>query len=213
MRLTTRTGVRAGLAALLGLTVAVACQDDSPVAPGQGRITVRLTDAPLPLDLVESIDVFVLRIDARMAESTDEESDENLDTEAMEDDGWVTIATPNAAFNLMTLQNGVSVPLGGADVTAGTYRSFRLVLDTDLSGITLKSGFVLTGSSTPSILFPSAGQSGLKVKLDVPIVLGDGEELEVLVDFDAGESFVLRGNTIMQNGLLFKPVINATLIQ
>lgn len=32
----------------------------------------------------------------------------------------------------------------------------------------------------------------------------------MVLDFDVGKSFVLRGNTIAQNGLLFKPVIRAT---
>ena len=32
---------------------------------------------------------------------------------------------------------------------------------------------------------------------------------KVLVDFDVDKSFVLRGNSIAQNGLLFKPVIRA----
>jgi hypothetical protein len=34
----------------------------------------------------------------------------------------------------------------------------------------------------------------------------------LLVDFDVNDSFVMRGNTIMQNGLLFKPVINGTIV-
>jgi hypothetical protein len=33
----------------------------------------------------------------------------------------------------------------------------------------------------------------------------------LLVDFDVNNSFVMRGNTIAQNGLLFKPVITATI--
>jgi hypothetical protein len=35
----------------------------------------------------------------------------------------------------------------------------------------------------------------------------------MVVDFDLGNSFVLRGNTIESNGLLFKPVIRATASQ
>ena len=34
----------------------------------------------------------------------------------------------------------------------------------------------------------------------------------VLLDFDLDQSFVLRGNSILQLGLLFKPVIRATVI-
>ena len=40
-------------------------------------------------------------------------------------------------------------------------------------------------------------------------VVGE-ETTDVLLDFDAEESFVVRGSTILQNGLLFKPVIRAS---
>ena len=209
MRFTRSAGIRLAVVGALGLTVGLACNDSDPTGPGTGHLSVRLTDAPFPLDEVESIDVFVVRIDARNEASSDEDANEDLDGNG---GGWVTIATPNAAFNLMTLQNGVSVPLGGADIAAGAYGSLRLILDTDLSSITLKNGTVLTGTSAPPIVFPSAGQSGLKVMLSQPILLDDGEELEVLIDFDASRSFVLRGNDILPNGLLFTPVIHATLI-
>jgi len=32
----------------------------------------------------------------------------------------------------------------------------------------------------------------------------------MVVDFDVANSFVMRGNSLAQNGLLFKPVIRAT---
>jgi hypothetical protein len=95
-------------------------------------------------------------------------------------------------------------------VTAGAYRSLRLILDTNQSSVTLKDGMLLTGTSSPSILFPSAGQSGIKVHFDTPILVDAGATTIVLLDFDAENSFVLRGNTITQNGLLFKPVIRAS---
>ena len=101
--------------------------------------------------------------------------------------------------------------LGDAVVASGDYRSFRIIIDTDRSSVTLKDGTVLTATSTPSIKFPSAGQSGIKVLLTDALVVEDGATTDVLLDFDAEESFVLRGNTIMQNGLLFKPVIKATI--
>ncbi|HEX9564864.1 MAG TPA: DUF4382 domain-containing protein [Gemmatimonadaceae bacterium] len=201
------TGVAA--VALLG-----ACSDpaEPSLESGQGRLTLHLTDAPFPLDSAESIDVFVVRVEARLATTTEDEAALAVEEASAESNGWVTIATPNASFNLLDLQGGVSIELGGALIDEGAYQSLRLVLDTEQSGVTLKGGLVLNGSSSPSILFPSAGQSGLKVTLDQPIQIVAGEETEVLIDFDAGESFVLRGNTILQNGLLFKPVISASLI-
>jgi hypothetical protein len=43
-------------------------------------------------------------------------------------------------------------------------------------------------------------------------VVVDAEATTTMVaDFDVGSSFVMRGNSLTQNGLLFKPVIKATM--
>jgi hypothetical protein len=197
------------LAFAFAIGALMGCSDNA-LGPGEGRIALRLTDAPFPLDDVESISMFIVRVEAR-AEPTSE-ADAALDIEAdeAENDGWSVLATPNDDFDLMDLRNGVTVFLGDEAVPVGSYQSIRLILDTDKSSVTLKNGMVLTGTSNPSIVFPSAGRSGIKVLFNSPIVVDDGETVDVLLDFDAEESFVLRGNTILQNGLLFKPVIKAT---
>jgi hypothetical protein len=195
----------------LALFGALASCSDSSTGPDQGRIAVRLTDAPFPLDQVQSIDMFIVRVEARLQATTEADADEDVDDGDASNDGWIVLATPNASFDLMDLQNGVNVLLGEATVTAGSYQSIRLILDTDQSSVTLKDGMTLSGTSSPSILFPSAGKSGIKVLFTTPIDVEEGETTEVLLDFDAEESFVLRGNTIEQNGLLFKPVIRASL--
>ena len=197
------------IGAMVVLGALVGCSD-SGLEPGQGRIALRLTDAPFPLDSVESIDVFILRIEAKAEATTEADAQASVQGDAASSDGWIVLATPNASFNLMDLQNGVSVSLGDAEVAAGSYRSLRLILDTDQSSVTLKTGLTLTGTSSPSILFPSAGQSGIKVQFTTPIEVDEGATTDVLLDFDAEESFVVRGNTILQNGLLFKPVIRAS---
>jgi hypothetical protein len=194
----------------LAASTTLACSDHDSLAPGQGRIALRLTDAPLPLDEVASIDVLIVRVEAKTQSSTDADAGQAVEGSEASSNGWTVLATPNASFDLMDLQNGVNVFLGDAAVPAGAYQSIRLILDTDQSSVTLKSNLVLTGTSSPSIMFPSAGRSGIKVKFDTPIAVQDGLTTEVLLDFDAGESFVMRGNTILQNGLLFKPVIRAT---
>ena len=189
---------------------ALAGCSDNGLGPGEGRIALRLTDAPFPLDSVEAIDVFVMRIEAKAEATTEADAQASVQGDAAGSDGWIVLATPNASFDLMDLQNGVSVSLGDAEIAAGAYRSLRLILDTNQSSVTLKTGMTLSGTSTPSIIFPSAGQSGIKVHFDTPIEVDEGATTNVLLDFDAGESFVLRGNTILQNGLLFRPVIRAS---
>lgn len=187
------------------------CSDSNSLAPGQGRIAVRMTDAPFPLDEVESIDVFVVRVEAKSQVTTEEDAALDVEDADAGSDGWIVLGTPNESFDLMDLRNGATVFLGDAAVPAGAYHSIRLILDTDQSSVTLKNGVVLTATSDPSIMFPSAGRSGIKVLFTTPIEVEEGVTTDVLLDFDAEQSFVMRGNTIEQNGLLFKPVIKATI--
>ncbi|HVS59291.1 MAG TPA: DUF4382 domain-containing protein [Gemmatimonadaceae bacterium] len=182
-------------AALMISTIAfAACSDSS--GTGTGLLTVRLTDAPFPFSDVASVDVFVIRVDARTAATTDAEAADETNR-----GGWTTIAAPNASINLLDLGSGKTMNLGATTLATGNYNGFRLILDTDRSSITLKDG------TKPPISFPSAGQTGIKIKLDQPIQLTvDGSVMTL--DFDIGRSFVMRGNTAL-NGFNFKPVIRA----
>lgn len=204
----TRTALTAALAAL-SLATTTACSDDN--GPRFGTLAVVMTDAPFPYDSVARADIHVLRVDAKLAEPSEQQAAQDADGSENGDDPareWVTIATPDRTIDLLALQRGIVTDLGAETVPTGTYRGFRLVIDTDRSSITLKNGTVLRGNTTPGVQWPSAGQSGIKVKLSEPVrVTGDSTVL--VLDFDLGNSFVLRGNTISQNGLLFKPVIRA----
>ena len=206
-------------AAVAGLTLScagalMACSDGAPtsnqIPAGQGQVVVRLTDAPFPFDEVESVDAFVVRIDAKLSAATEVEAAAAVDENEAEANGWVTIAEPNASFDLLTLRGGNTANLGQSTLLAGNYQSLRLILDTEQSSITLKDGTVLSGTSNPSILFPSGGQTGIKILLTDPVAVEEGSTTNLLIDFDVGESFILRGATLTQNGLLFKPVIKAT---
>ena len=174
-----------------------------------GTLVIRLTDAPFPTSEVKSVDIHVVRVDARASDVSDDEADQALTTSSAAASGWKTIAQPNGVFDLLSLQDGHSIVLGQSVLPAGTYAGFRLVIDQSKSSVTLKSGQVLNGGSTPGIKFPSAEQSGLKIQLAQPLVIVAGTETELVVDFDVANSFVMRGNTIDKNGLLFKPVVRA----
>jgi Domain of unknown function (DUF4382) len=196
---------------LAGLSITAACSDATSVG-GNGTLAVRLTDAPFPLDSVKSVDVFVVRVDVKQDDATDSTA-ANTDatdttvsaTEAR--DGWQTIAKPDSLIDLLTLQNGVSTALGQASLKAGTYRAMRLVIDPDSSSITMLDGTVLTGTSAPGIQFPSAAQSGIKVFFTQPLEVTANATTTATADFDVGQSFVLRGSSIMSAGLSFKPVV------
>ena len=189
---------RAVLGSLLGIAAVTACSDTT--GSNTGKLTVKLTDAPFPFAEVSRVDMFVVRIDARATSASDAEAAD------ASSGGWTTIASPNTAINLLSLQGGVTTNLGTTTLATGNYNAFRLILDTQKSTITLKDGTVLKGGS--GIVFPSAAQTGIKINLDAPIQVTQDSSVMIL-DFDVGSSFVMRGNSIKNNGLLFKPVIRA----
>jgi hypothetical protein len=162
-----------------------------------GQLTVQLTDKPFPFSDVKRVDIYVVRIDAKLAE-TDPAEAEN----PSEMSGWTTLVSPNALINLLDLTNGKTANLGVATLPVGTYRSFRMVIDADKSSITLND------DTKPVVIWPAAGQIGIKLLLDEPVVVAAASNL--LIDFDVGRSFVMRGNSISLNGLLFKRVLRAT---
>ena len=181
------------ICAVLAAAATIGCSDSD----GSGKLTVQMTDAPFPYSEVAAVNVFVVRIDARTADATTAEAENSASTS-----GWTTIATPNRVINLMSLQGGVTTNLGTTELSTGSYNGFRLVIDPAQSGVTLKTG------ATVNTIFPSAAQSGIKINLDQPIEVTEDSSVMIL-DFDIGKSFVMRGNSITQNGLAFKPVIRA----
>ncbi|MFL5575959.1 MAG: DUF4382 domain-containing protein [Gemmatimonadaceae bacterium] len=207
-----RTFVLASAAAAFagGVLSLAACSDSN--SPKTGTLAIALTDAPFPYDQVARADVYVVRVDAKLADTDDGDAARNVEGDDDNENpsrGWVTIAEPNASINLLELRGGKTTNLGQQTLPTGRYRGFRLILDTDKSSLTLTDGTVLNGNARPGIAWPSAGRTGIKVNLARPFDVVEGGALMV-IDFDLGNSFVLRGNTIMENGLLFKPVVRAT---
>jgi hypothetical protein len=195
------------------LAVAAACDSTGTTAltgSSSGTMVVRLTDAPFLADSLKSVDIWVVRVDARQADVDDTQADVATDDASSAAAGWKTVASPGASFNLLALQNGVSAVLGQANLGPGTYAGFRLIIDPTKSSVTLKNGTVLNGGTTPGVTFPSASRSGIKIVLSSPVEIKAGTTTQLLVDFNVNDSFVMRGNTIDKNGLLFKPVIKAT---
>ncbi len=185
-----------------------ACSSNAVTGGSRGAVAVRLKDAPFPSDSVDSVVVFVARVDMR-ATATDSAGADSASATANAG-GWITVASPARAFNLLELRNGVSADLGVTELHAGSYSAIRLVIDPSRSKVVLKGGMTLSGSSSPNVSFPSGASSGIKVNLTNGLTVVAGDTTQLMLDFDLDQSFVLRGNSITQLGLLFKPVILAT---
>lgn len=226
------------LAGLFAATVlGVACgggyDDVTGTANGQGTLAVHLKDHPFFLDSVAAVNIFVVRIDARVAVADSAEcdsledhdggsllaADHDGDTSHVEGDSarddhdefeherrWVTIAEPDTTFNLLDLRNGVTAFLGEAAIDTGNFRALRIVIDPSRSSIVLKNGTVLSGAASPFARFPSGARVGIKIFLTDGIHVREHHRTVVVVDFDLEHSFVLLGEG-MRDGILFKPVL------
>ena len=205
-----------------------ACSDST--GAGTGTVGVRLTnesvapsvaasvaadiigeaDSPLPAGSVKSVDIFVVRVDAKRENATDDDAAAATEESDAEKGGWVTVAEPNALFDLTKLADGTNTFLGDAEVGAGSYKGFRLIIDPAKSSVTLndETNTVIGGESIVGLKFPSADKTGIKINLSGGAVeVKEGETSTLVVKFDVSKSFVVRGGSIEQSGLLFKPVI------
>jgi Domain of unknown function (DUF4382) len=90
---------------VLAGTATVACYTDDTLAHPAAIAPTRvyITDDPFPFDRVSSVNIYVTRIEANPV----------LDTNGT-GANWVTIATPNKSFELLTLQQGDSAFVGRA---------------------------------------------------------------------------------------------------
>src|SRR4051794_40051054 len=97
--------------ALVGVA---ACSEST--SAGMGTVGVRLTnesvtasvgavsanvsgsdsDSPLPTGSVKSVDIFVVRIDAKREEPSDDDAAAETEDSDSEKGGWMTVAEPNA---------------------------------------------------------------------------------------------------------------------
>ncbi len=160
--------------ALVGLLIMqLTSCDEDTTNDKQAQLTVRMTDAPANYDAV-MVDVQGVEVTGNGGSA-------------------VMLNTTAKVYNLLELSNGVNALIATGDVDAGTISQIRLILGTNN---TVTVGGVVYPLSTPS-----AEQSGLK--LQVNKTFEAGVEYSILLDFDASQSIVLKGNNEYQ----LKPVI------
>jgi uncharacterized protein DUF4382/carboxypeptidase family protein len=153
--------------ALLG-SVAAACYQDDTLHPGAISPTqVLITDAPFPFDTVGSVNIYVSRIEATTTLDTTKGT-------------WVTIDTPNKAFDLLTLQQGATAFVGAGTIDAGRYAAIRMTIDVDRSSIKYRDGTnAVVHWLNPGILYAQVEEP-----LAVSAIGG-----VIVIDFDVGRSF------------------------
>ena len=139
----------------------------------KAHVTVQMTDAPGDYDAV-MVDVQGVEI-------------------VGEGGGTVVLNAEAGIYNLLEYSNGLQTLIATGDLDAGTISQIRLILG---SNNTVTVDGVVYPLSTPSAL-----QSGLKLQINQ--VFEPGIAYSILLDFDANQSIVVKGNGEYQ----LKPVI------
>ena len=212
------------LIAIVTASAAVGCNSDgvsgARLHPGQGMLAVQLQDAPLTLDSIKEVNVYVERIDARRRHTDSAEVDDDLDVHvaasadpafdhddhARDSTVWVTIATPDTTFNLLKLRDGVTAFLGATAIDTGHFKTVRLVIDASKSNVVLKDGTVLTTTSTPALEFENRGRHAIGVELEDSLEVSEGSTTTLTLDLKLEQSLTLRGRSF-RDGLFFRPVV------
>ncbi|MCK0189201.1 DUF4382 domain-containing protein [Arenibacter sp. F20364] len=189
-------------------TVFISCTDNDDKNRDYGRLSVNLTDAPFPHDLVAEANVTIFKIDARYKGDMDifseveDNSDSSMITE--EKSSFVVLMEDEMEVNLLELTNGVTKNLVDLDVPVGIYDLVRVYV----KGVNV----VLTDGSTFDLKVPSGEQTGIKIFIKPGLVVEGGLSADLLLDFDVSKSFVAKGggsNYENITGFNFKPVIKA----
>ena len=197
----------------------MSCSDGegSGSAEGTGTLSVQLTDAPFPYELMAEANVTIYKVEARLADSddmddySDDDSSDDSSSDNSSDDSdddaspFITLMEEEIDVNLLELTNGLTQELAEIDVPAGFYDLIRVYV----KGVNV----VLTDGTVYDLKVPSGDASGIKVFVDPAITVVGGLSSDLLLDFDVSQSFVAKGNINTPagvNGFNFKPVIKAS---
>lgn len=158
-----------------------------------GQLVIKVTDAPFPVDNIESATVTITKVEIRKA--GDGVPDGNP---------FIVLLEDTISFNLLELRNGVLEELLNMEIPEGKYNLLRLYVEE--ASLKIKDG------ETYKVKVPSGQQTGIKIFVRPEFSVTGGLTSELLLDFDLARSFQMIGsfnNPRGINGFIFKPVIRA----
>jgi hypothetical protein len=157
-----------------------------------GTLSIKLTDAPFPIDMVSEANVTINKIEVRKDQS---ESEGNP---------FLVLSEDEFTYNLLDLQNGITADLIEIEVPVGDYNLVRLYVSS--------ANIKLTDETVYNLKVPSGDETGIKIFVEPSIRVVGGLTTELVLDFDVSQSFVVQGDPFTPagiNGFIFTPVIRA----
>lgn len=210
-------GMNVRLVAAVICVAALAGCGSNATGPQTAKVEVLLTDAPSAM--LDSAQVWISRIylqggGGSQPDTTTADTATADTATADRVDLFNDPANPRE-YDLLTLRDSLEADVTGlVPVSAGTYQALRFVVDS--ARVTLKSGYTFQDGTTSAVLMtPSADTSGIKVKLSDVLVVDDGQDITVTVDFNVDTNFVVQ--TDQQTGqvraILFTPALTEKGVQ
>ena len=151
----------------------------------ESNLVIKLTDAPFEMDILESVEVEISKIDMR------------------HDGEFVTLHEGFVTYDILKLRGGLTETLVNTPIEPGTIDHLRLFIES--ATITMKNGDVYPMN------VPSGAQTGLKLFLEPSLEIVTGHvSYELILDFDISQSFIPLGNPSSANGITgfnFNPVV------
>ncbi len=148
---------------------------------GTGHVDVNLTDAPIDMSTVASVNVAI---------------DGVIVYGAMLNDGStpppIQLMTHPATYDLLTLSGGATALLASGEVPAGMYNRIRL----EISSATMD----MTDGTTETLKIDSN-----KVDIPIPFDVGVDETMEITLDFAADQS--VQVNQTGNGKYILRPVV------
>ena len=187
---------------ILALLFFSSCSEDLNKESDTGRLTVQLTDAPFPYDLISEANITIFKIEARLQEGSMEEEDPE---EQEGGNSFIVLSEEEREVNLIELVNGLTETIVDIDVPVGSYDLIRIYV----KGVNV----VLTDGTIFDLKVPSGEQTGIKVFIDPSILVSGEVSADLLLDFDVSRSFIPKGSSKDVSGIIgfnFKPVIKAS---
>jgi hypothetical protein len=163
---------------------------------GTGTLTVEATDAFLAHSQIDTARVYVTEIQAHQS--------------ATANSGFLTLYSgPAQMLELSDLRNGVVQQLVQATVPSGTYHQVRLIFSE--AYLKLVNGNEYS-TALGNLSLTSQATSGLKVFISPSVVIGDGANEAILLDFDLTKTFhpIPANDPLNATSYKLMPVVRAS---
>jgi hypothetical protein len=150
---------------------------------GGSTVAIELTDAPVTLSTVEKIEISLGKVDVQSGHSCNGGDKDGARAGREREGEWTTVSENAGTFDLLSLRDGVTAPLGEVQVW-GEVQAIRLQIDgAGTNRVILKDGSTCaldtTGVTEASVRIAEGAEA---------IEVGRGGRTTVVVDFIAEES-------------------------